>query len=56
MLVSVASFLPIIIVAPISDHLGTTVVIVFVGVAVTLVGVLSVVSRRPAPATADAGV
>ncbi len=52
MLVSVASFLPIIIIAPISDHLGTTVVIVFVGVAVTLVGVVSVVSRRPTPAVA----
>ena len=52
MLVSVASFVPIIIVGPISDLVGTTVVIVFVGVAVTLVGVVSVVTRRPTPAVA----
>ncbi len=52
MLVSVASFLPIIIVAPISDHFGTTVVIVVVGLAVTIVGIVSVVTRRPTPAVA----
>ena len=47
MLVSVASFVPIIIVGPISDFAGTTVVIVIVGLLVTLAGVVSVITRRP---------
>ncbi len=55
MLVSVASFVPIIIVGPLSDNFGTTVVLVVVGLAVTLTGVVSVVAHRPHPATsADA--
>ncbi len=45
MLVSVASFVPIIVIGYISDFVGTTVVLVFVGVAVALVGVISVVTR-----------
>ena len=57
MLVSVASFVPIIFFGFISDNVGSTVVIVVVGLLVTVVGVVSVVSRRPPPATmtADAG-
>ena len=56
MLVSVASFVPIIVVGSISDFVGTTVVIVFVGLMVTVVGVVSVVtSGRPASMTADGG-
>ncbi len=47
MLVSVASFVPIIIVGPLSDSFGTTVVLVVVGLAVTLTGVISVVAHRP---------
>jgi MFS family permease len=50
MLVSVASFVPIIIVGPISDAVGTTVVIVLVGILVTSAGVASVLVRRPQPA------
>lgn len=56
MLVSVASFVPIIIVGPISDFVGTTVVIVFVGLVVTAVGVVSVLKRHPSTAAADATV
>jgi MFS family permease len=55
MLVSVASFVPIIIVGPISDFVGTTVVIVFVGLVVTAVGVVSVMTRPPSPVAADGG-
>ena len=55
MLVSVASFVPIIIVGPISDLVGTTVVIVFVGLVVTVVGVVSVLTRPPTLAAADGG-
>ena len=57
MLVSVASFVPIIFFGFISDNVGTTVVMVVVGLGVTLVGVVSVVVRRPSPASiaADAG-
>ncbi len=56
MLVSVASFVPIIIVGPLSDNFGTTVVLVVVGLAVTLTGVVSVIAHRPHPAaSADAG-
>jgi MFS family permease len=52
MLVSVASFVPIIIVGPISDAVGTTVVIVAVGILVSMAGVVSVISHRPAPSSA----
>ena len=47
MLVSVSSFLPIIIVGPISDLVGTTSVIFAVAIGVLMVGVLSVVTRGP---------
>jgi MFS family permease len=47
MLVSVASFLPIIIVGPISDLLGTTTVIFAVALGVLVIGVLSVLTRGP---------
>jgi MFS family permease len=47
MVVSVASFLPIIIIAPISDVIGTTAVIFILAIAVLVTGVLSVVTRGP---------
>jgi MFS family permease len=47
MLVSVASFLPIIIVGPISDLVGTTTVIFAVAFAVLAAGVASVLTRGP---------
>ena len=47
MLVSVSSFLPIIIVGPISDVFGTTVVILGVATVIGLSGVASVVRRGP---------
>jgi hypothetical protein len=47
MLVSVASFLPIIIVGPISDLVGTTAVIFVMAVGVAVIGVVSVVTRGP---------
>ena len=47
MLVSVASFLPILIVAPLSDVVGTTAVIFVLSVGVVVVGVVSVVTRGP---------
>jgi MFS family permease len=47
MLVSVASFLPIIIVGPISDFVGTTAVIFITAIAVGVVGVTSVLTRGP---------
>jgi MFS family permease len=47
MLVSTASFLPIIIVGPVADVVGTTVVIYVVGIAITVSGVLSYVKRGP---------
>ena len=47
MLVSVASFLPIIVVGPISDFIGTTAVIFILAIAVLVIGVLSVVTRGP---------
>ena len=53
MLVSVASFLPIIIVGPISDLVGTTAVIFVLAIAVMLVGIVSVLTRGPVVA-ADA--
>ena len=51
MLVSVASFLPIIVVGPISDLIGTTAVIVVVAVAVLFAGLGSVARRGPLLAT-----
>ena len=47
MLVSVASILPIIIVGPISDLVGTTAVILAIAIAVALSGIVSIVSRGP---------
>ena len=47
MLVSVASFLPIIVVGPISDLVGTTTVIFAVAIIVLLAGVASVLTRGP---------
>ncbi len=47
MLVSTASFLPIIIVGPLSDFLGTTNVLYIVGLGITLSGVVSIVRRGP---------
>jgi len=58
MLVSVASFLPIIIVGPISDLVGTTGVLLAVALAVFLSGIVSIVRRgplRPAEELAMAG-
>jgi MFS family permease len=51
MLVSVASFLPILIVGPVSDFAGTTRVLIFVGCVVTSAGLLSIVRRGPILAT-----
>jgi MFS family permease len=45
MLVSVSSFLPIIIVGPISDFIGTAAVMLIVAIAVLLVGIASVLVR-----------
>jgi MFS family permease len=47
MLVSVSSFLPIILVGPISDFIGTTAVIVSVAIAIVIAGIASVVWRGP---------
>ncbi len=47
MLVSTASFLPIIIVGPLSDLIGTTNVLYLVGTGITLSGVVSIVRRGP---------
>ena len=49
MLVSVASFLPIIIVGPISGLVGTTWVIFIMAVAVAVIGVISILTRGPLP-------
>ena len=54
MLVSIASFLPIILVGPIADVVGTTNVILFVAGGILIAGIVSVVLRGPlAPAEAD---
>jgi hypothetical protein len=51
MLVSVGSFLPIIIVGPISDLVGTTAVILIVAAGILVSGIVSIVRRGPlAPA------
>src|SRR6185369_182376 len=47
MLVSVASFLPILVVGPIADLLGTTVVLVMVAVLIAASGVASIYLRGP---------
>jgi len=47
MLVSIASFLPIIIVGPFSDLVGTTVVILAVAMSILISGIASVVLRGP---------
>jgi len=49
MLVSVSSFLPIIIVGPISDLIGTAAVMLVVAIAVMVVGVMSVLRRGATP-------
>jgi MFS family permease len=51
MLISTASFLPIIIVGPIADLLSTTAVVFIVAVAISISGILSAIYRHnPAPA------
>jgi MFS-type transporter involved in bile tolerance (Atg22 family) len=58
MLVSVASFLPIIIVGTISDFVGTTAVILLVALAILIAGIVSIVTRgplRPGESMATAG-
>ena len=47
MLVSVASFAPIIVVAPVSDLAGTTNVLIVVAAAITISGLLSIFTRGP---------
>jgi MFS family permease len=47
MLVSIASFLPIIIVAPIADLVGTTNVLIAVALGITVSGVASIMTRGP---------
>jgi MFS family permease len=47
MLVSMASFLPLLIVAPISDFVGTTTVLYVVAVMISISGVVSYVRRGP---------
>lgn len=47
MLVSVSSFLPIIIVGPVSDWVGTSAVLITVAIAITLSGILSIIVRGP---------
>ena len=47
MLVSVASFLPILIVGPIADFIGTTVVLLLVALLIGLSGVASIFIRGP---------
>jgi MFS family permease len=46
MLVSIASFVPIIIVGPISDAVGSTTVIIVCGVLIGLSGIASIVARK----------
>ena len=47
MLVSVASFAPILIVGPLSDQVGTVSVLIAVGVIVSVCGLLSIIRRGP---------
>jgi hypothetical protein len=51
MLVSVSSFLPIIVVGPISDLVGTTSVIFVLSIGVLVAGLASVSTRGPLQAT-----
>ncbi len=51
MLISVASFLPIIVVGPISDLIGTTFVILLVAVVIGLSGIVSIIRRGPLQAS-----
>jgi len=51
MLVSVASFLPILVVGPIADLLGTTVVLVIVAILIGASGIASIYLRGPLRAT-----
>ena len=46
MLISTASFLPIIVVGPIADLISTTAVVLVVGIAITISGILSAAYRR----------
>lgn len=50
MLVSIASFVPIIIVGPISDQVGSTTVIVACGILILVSGIVSLAGRRQPPA------
>ena len=54
MLVSIASFVPIIIVGPISDLIGSTTVLVSLGIIIGVSGIASIIWRRTPPATAAA--
>jgi MFS family permease len=47
MLISVASILPIVVVGPIADAVGTTVVILFIAASVLFSGLASIISRGP---------
>ncbi len=47
MLVSVASFLPIIVIAPLADLVGTTAVLIVVAAAITISGITSILTRGP---------
>jgi len=47
MLVSVASFLPILVVGPIADLIGTTIVLVLVAISITASGIASIAIRGP---------
>jgi MFS family permease len=47
MLVSTASFLPIIIVGPVADIVGTTIVLYFVAAGITFSGLVSILTRGP---------
>jgi MFS family permease len=54
MLVSIASFVPIIIVGPISDLIGSTAVLVSLGFIIGVSGIASIIWRRTPPAVAPA--
>ena len=56
MLVSVASFLPILIVGPLADFVGVTVMLLIVSIAITGVGLLSIFTRGPIRRSESAGV
>ncbi len=49
MLISTASFLPIVVVGPIADWISTTAVVFVVAVAITISGILSAVMRKDVP-------